>query len=65
LLDFAHHLPFTDIPLEEERLIEQSRQAFLMKEREKVSEGDIVSESESDDPQLYAEISSGDNLRGY
>ena len=63
LRDFAHHLPFTDISLEEERLIEQSRQAFLMKEREKVSEGDIVSESESDDPELYAEISSGDNLR--
>ena len=63
LIDFAHHLPYSDVSEEEERLIEQSRQAFLMKERERESTGDIVSDSESDDPELYVDFDNANNLR--
>lgn len=56
LIDFAHYLPFSDLSENEEKLVEQSRQAFLMKERERAActvGDDIISESESDDPELY------------
>jgi hypothetical protein len=63
LIDSAHQLPFTYVSHGEEVLIEQSRQAFLMIEREKEPDDDIVSESESDDPELYAEVRSIEDFR--
>jgi len=58
LLDFAHYLSSSDIDRNEERLIEQSRQAFLERERQRVmnSDDDIVSDTESDNPDDWLEI---------
>ena len=61
LLDFAHFLSFSDIREEEDKQIEQSRQAFLLSERLNVEE-DINSDLESDDPEEYAAIYFTGNL---
>ena len=61
LLDFAHFLSFSDIREEEDKHIEQSRQAFLLCERLNLEE-DITSDSESDDPEEYAAINFTGNL---
>ena len=53
LLDFAHYLSSSDIDKNEEHLIEQSRQAYLERERRRVMEeetSDIESDPESDNP---------------
>lgn len=61
LVDFAAFLPFSDLSAEEERLVEQSRQAFLMTERRRVAreENDVVSDSESDDPEDWVDVGEG------
>lgn len=60
LLDFAYYLSSCDVNKEEERLIEQSRQAYLECERQRVmdspSDDDIVSDPESDNPNDWVEI---------
>ena len=61
MLDFAHFLSFSDIREEEDKQIEQSRQAFLLSERLNLEE-DINSDSESDDPEEYAAINFTGNL---
>ena len=61
LLDFAHFLSFSDIREEEDKQIEQSRQAFLLSERLNLEE-DINSDSESDDLEEYAAINFTGNL---
>ena len=61
LVDFAAYLPFSDLSDEEERLVEQSRQAFLMTERRRVAreDDDVVSDSESDDPEDWVDVGEG------
>ena len=61
LVDFAAYLPLSDLPDEEERLVEQSRQAFLMTERRRVAreDDDVVSDSESDDPEDWVDVGEG------
>ena len=61
LLDFAHFLSSSDVSEEEDKQIEQSRQAFLLSERQNLEE-DINSDSESDDPEEYAAIKFTGNL---
>ena len=53
LRDFAHYLSSSDFDRSDKRLIEQSRQAYLERERRRVMEenSDIVSDSESDNPE--------------
>lgn len=55
LVDFAHVLSSSDITEEEDKQIEQSRQAFLLSERLLVH-NDIISDSESDDPEDYVGV---------
>ena len=54
LLDFANYLASSDLDRNEERLIEQSRQAYLERERRRVmimeENSNIASDSESDNP---------------
>lgn len=60
LVDFAAFLPFSDLSDEEERLVEQSRQAFLMTERRVAREDDdVLSDSESDDPEDWVDVGKG------
>lgn len=61
LLDFSAFLPFSDLSDEEERLVEESRQAFLMTERIRATreENDIESDSESDDPEDWVDVGEG------
>lgn len=59
LLDFAHYLSSSDIDKNEEHLIEQSRQAYLERERRRVMEeetSDIESDPESDNPDDWVDI---------
>jgi len=64
LVDFAHFLSAdADITEEEDKQIEQSRQAFLLSERLILEHNnDINSESESDDPEDYAGVRFSGNL---
>ena len=61
LVDFAAFLPFSDLSDEEERLVEQSQQAFLMTERRRVAreDDDVLSDSESDDPEDWVDVGQG------
>ena len=61
LVDFAAFLPFSDLSDEEKRLVEQSRQAFLMTERRRVAkeDDDVVSDSESDDSEDWVDVGEG------
>ena len=61
LLDFSAFLPFSDLSDEEERLVEETRQAFLMTERIRATreENDIESDSESDDPEDWVDVGEG------
>ena len=62
LLDIAHYLSPSGIDRNEKCLIEQSRQAFLEQERQRVmnddvdEDYDIVSDAESDKPDDWLEI---------
>ena len=58
LIDFAHHLSRCNLDGNEERLVEQSRQTYLERERECITaeESDTCSDSESDNPNDWAEI---------
>lgn len=56
-LDFTHFLPSSDVTVEEDKLIELSRQAFLISECKHLDQDIIHSESESDDPEDYTEVS--------
>lgn len=64
LADFAHFLSCdSDITEEEDKQIEQSRQAFLSSERLILTHNDeINSESESDDSEDYAGVRFSGNL---
>ena len=55
LLDFAHYLSSSDINKNEERLIEQSRQAYLERVMEEEN-SDIESDPESDNPDDWVDI---------
>ena len=54
-IDFAHFISFADLTEEEEKFVEQSRQAYLMQRREREREDEtrefdeIITDSESDD----------------
>ena len=61
LTSFVDFIPSSDVTEKDKLLIEQSREAFLLKEEDRESENDIVSESESDDPEDYVGL--GNNLR--
>ena len=61
LLDFAHYLSSSDLDRNEECLIEQSRQAYLERERrrlldEKDEDRDIVSDAESNNPDDWVDV---------
>ena len=54
LLDFAHNIAFMDFTKKEERLIEQSRQAYLVQSSQQVlgyQDNGVVIDSESDNPE--------------
>ena len=61
-IDFAHFISFADLTEEEEKLVEQSRQAYLMQRREREREDEtrefdeIITDSESDDPEDWVRI---------
>ena len=58
LIDFAAFSPFSGLSDDEQRLVEQSCQAFLMTERRQVREKDnvIYSDSESNDPGDWMDV---------
>lgn len=62
LMDFAYWLSVgpNDVTPEEEKLIEQSRQAYLLLERERTAQEDIQSDSESDDPEQWINLKAHD-----
>ena len=61
-IDFAHFISFADLTEEEEKLVEQSRQTYLMQRREREREDEtrefdkIITDSESDDPEDWVRI---------
>ncbi|CAB4038738.1 Hypothetical predicted protein [Paramuricea clavata] len=58
LIDFAYYLSGCDIDVDEKQLIEQSKQAYLERERQCMMDesSDIVSDSESDNPDDWVGI---------
>ena len=58
LLDFSEFLPWSDLSNEEDRQVEQSRQAYLQTQREKINSnhGEIYTDSESDDPEAWVGV---------
>ena len=59
LLDFAHNMSFMDFTEEEERLIEQSRQAYLTRSRQQAlgcQDNRVVTDSESDNPEQWLSV---------
>ena len=59
LLDFSEFLPWSDLTDDEERLVEQSRQAYLQRQREYICSGNhdqIHTDSESDDPEAWVDV---------
>ena len=65
-IDFAHFISFTDLTDDEQKLVEQSRQAYLMQQRQKERENElnelhIVTDSESDNPEDWVRIQHAQN----
>lgn len=62
LIDFSYWLSTSanDVTTEEEKLIEQSRQAYLLLERERAAQEDIQSDSDSDDPEQWTNLRAHD-----
>ena len=62
LMDYAYWLSTSanDLTTEEEKLIEQSRQAYLLLERERAALEDIKSDSDSDDPEQWTNLRAHD-----
>lgn len=58
LIDFAHYLSGCNLDVNEERLVEQSRQAYLERERQCITaeNSDTLSDSESDNPDDWVEV---------
>lgn len=59
LLDFAYNIAFMDFTVEEERLIEQSRQAFLAQSRQQAldcRDNSVATDSESDNPEQWLSV---------
>ena len=59
LLEFAHNIAFMDFSEEEERKVEQSRQAYLMQSRLQAPVNQdviVVTDSESDDPDEWLSV---------
>lgn len=61
LLDFAGQLPFLNLSLNDERIIEQTRQVYLLKRRlqemeRNIDNGIIASESDSDSPEEFIKV---------
>ena len=59
LLDFSEFLPWSDLTDDEERLVGQSRQAYLQRQREYICSGNhdqIHTDSESDDPEAWVDV---------
>lgn len=67
LLDFAHDIAFMDFTVEEERLIEQSRQAFLARSRQQplgCQDNSVVTDSESDNPEEWLSVKKLNSPKG-
>ena len=65
-IDFAHFISFTGLTDDEQKLVEQSRQAYLMQQRQKERENElnelhIVTDSESDNPEDWVRIQHAQN----
>ena len=59
LLDFAHNISFMDFTEGEERLIEQSRQAYLTQSQQEAlgcQDNNVVTDSESDNPDQWLSV---------
>ena len=59
LLDFTHNISFMDFTEGEERLIEQSRQAYLTQSRQQAlgcQDNNVVTDSESDNPDQWLSV---------
>ena len=59
LLDFAHNMAFIDFTVEEERLIQQSRQAYLAQSRQQAlgcQLNGVVTDSKSDNPEQWLSV---------
>lgn len=58
-LEFSEFLPWSDLSDHEEKLVEQSRQAYLQVQRDTINSnlaGDICTDSESDDPEAWVGV---------
>ena len=59
LLDFEHNMAFMDFTIEEERSIEQSRQAYLIRCQEQAADlqdGRVLTDLESDNPEEWLSL---------
>lgn len=57
--DIRQFLPWSDLSDHEEKLVEQSRQAYLQVQRDTINSnlaGDICTDSESDDPEAWVGV---------